>query len=119
MGGCRMTRRGGRWAGACWIGRSHIQAGRECDDAAAWVELTASAESTLIVVVSDGAGSAEFSRIGSRIVAREFCRAASSFIMKTDLAVNIDEGVAGEWIDNIRDRINQAAVRARSKPQAF
>jgi hypothetical protein len=119
MGGCRMTRRGWSWAGACSIGTSHVQAGLGCDDAAACVELTENADSTLIVVVSDGAGSAEFSRIGSRIVAREFCRAASSFILKADLAANINEGVAKEWIDNIRDRISQAAVRAGSKPQAF
>lgn len=114
-----MTQRGWSWAGACSIGTSHLRAGLGCDDAAACIELTTSADLTLIAVASDGAGSAELSRFGSRMVVREFCRAAASFVLNGGLAENVNESIAGEWIDNIRDRINQAAVRAGSRPQAF
>jgi hypothetical protein len=114
-----MTQRGWSWAGACSIGTSHLRAGVGCDDSAACVELTTQAGSTLIAVASDGAGSAELSRYGSRMVVRDFCRAAASFVLAGGVADDINESIAGEWVDNIRDRINQAAVRAETKPQVF
>jgi hypothetical protein len=93
--------------------------GAPCDDAAACFETQSANRETLVAVVSDGAGSASLSRFGSRIVTRSFCRSALRFAKLGGRPKDLDAGVAGEWLDEIRDRIEEASLRANVARRSF
>jgi hypothetical protein len=103
------------WIGASSTGTSHLASGLGCDDAGACVETFSENGSTLICVVSDGAGSAALSRIGSHIVVRCFCRSALKFARSGGRPKDLDREVALNWLDDIRDRIERAASREGSQ----
>lgn len=108
------------WLGACSTGTSHLRTGAGCDDAAACLELEGrDADPALVAVVSDGAGSAKLSRLGSHIVTTTFCRSAKAFLLNGGHAAAIDDDVAAEWLDDIRDRIGRRAHRLQENPKAF
>jgi hypothetical protein len=108
------------WIGACSTGTSHLQIGSGCDDSAACLEIPArSGGNVLIAVVSDGAGSASLSRLGSRIVTQEFCRSAIRYFRRGGHAADIDTEIAGNWLDDIRDSIDFRAKRLSASPKAF
>lgn len=107
------------WVGACSTGTSHLRAGVGCDDAGACIEVDTPLGASLVLVVSDGAGSAEFSRIGSRIVTRSFCESADLFLRSGGPASAITTEVANEWLDDIRDRLALAAQREGVPLKAF
>ncbi len=65
----------GRLTGARVRGKKHKHEGTNCDD---WFAAS-SFQDLLFIVVSDGAGSRKFSRIG----ARESCRAAAGYLAKS------------------------------------
>jgi hypothetical protein len=69
--------------------------------------------------VSDGAGSASLSRFGSRIVTRSFCRSALRFAQRGGRPKDLDSEVAGEWLDDIRDRIEEASLRESVPRRSF
>jgi hypothetical protein len=100
-----------RWIGASSTGTSHLGTGADCDDAGACIETQSSNGATLIAVVSDGAGSASLSRIGSHIVVRAFSRSALKFARQGKRPKDLDGEIASEWIDDIRDRIELASLR--------
>jgi hypothetical protein len=106
------------WAGASSTGTSHLKAGTGCDDAGACLELPLRNGPILIAVVSDGAGSARHSSIGARIVASSICRSALAFAGRGGRTSEIDGEIADAWLDDIRDRIEQAAQR-RSAPRRW
>lgn len=114
-----MSGRRWSWVGACSTGTSHIRAGKGCDDAGACIEFKTSLGSTLVIVVSDGAGSAAFSSIGSKIVTRAFCESAYRFLRNGGSAASIDYDVTDAWLDDIRDRLSIAARRENASPRAF
>lgn len=107
------------WIGASSIGSSHLKAGKACDDAAACIERSTANGTTLIAVVSDGAGSASLSRLGSRIVTSEFCRSALQFVRSGGRAQDVDEDVADDWLDAIRERIYQLGRHHGEPPRSF
>jgi hypothetical protein len=55
------------WVGAKSTGTSHLRVGLGCDDFGACVEVGGKTDTVLVIVASDGAGSARHSSIGSRI----------------------------------------------------
>ncbi|MER9411722.1 protein phosphatase 2C domain-containing protein [Mesorhizobium sp. M0589] len=114
-----MTLRRWSWVGACSTGTSHLRAGTGCDDAGACIEVDAPLGSSLILVVSDGAGSAEHSSVGSQIVTRTFCESVDLFLRSGGAAFEINTEVANEWIDDIRDRLAVAARRKGTSLKAF
>lgn len=108
------------WVGACSTGTSHLRTGAGCDDAAACLEIQArDGDPALIAVVSDGAGSAKLSRLGSHIVTSAFCRSVKTFLLNGGQAGLIDDNVAAEWLDDIRDRVDQRAHLLYESPKAF
>jgi serine/threonine protein phosphatase PrpC len=113
--------REGRWSwiGACAIGTSHLAIGTGCDDAGACLEIETPNGPTLIAVVSDGAGSASLSKIGSHIVTTGFCRSALSFSRKGGQPKDLNKEVASGWLDDLRDRIEQASLRENSPRRSF
>jgi hypothetical protein len=108
------------WVGACSAGTSHLRSGAGCDDSAACFEIRSTGgDPILVAVVSDGAGSAKLSRLGSLIVTSAFCRSAKAFFSNGGQASRIDEDVAAEWLDDIRDRIDRRALLLGQSPKVF
>jgi Protein phosphatase 2C len=107
------------WVGACSTGTSHLRAGTVCEDAGACIEIGTQLGPSLVLVVSDGAGSAEFSRLGSQIVTRTFCESVSLYLRNGGIPSAIDIDVANDWLDSIRDRLAIAAKRLDSSPKSF
>jgi hypothetical protein len=105
------------WVGACSIGSSHIRAGTRCQDNAACIELPAADDNVLLAIVSDGAGSAEFSSAGSQLVVACFARCAVSHFKAGRPFEEITEELIREWLDNIRDHIFRSAVLRATKPR--
>lgn len=97
------------WIGACSTGSSHVRAGTGCQDNASCMEFAVGDQSVLLAIVSDGAGSATFSSIGSRLVVECFARSAVSHLRKSGPPEEITEEVIRRWIDDVRDRIFRAA----------
>jgi Protein phosphatase 2C len=109
VGYCRVTKKDWIWAGSKRIGTSHIRSGTGCDDFGACVEVVGPSDRALIVVVSDGAGSAKYSSIGSRIVSRVCVANASRHIADGKPIIDISLEVVKDWLDEVRDRISLIA----------
>jgi hypothetical protein len=107
------------WVGASSTGTSHLASESGCDDAGACIETRTPSGPTLICAVSDGAGSASLSRIGSHITVRGFCRSALAFARAGRTPKNLDRSVVGDWLDDIRSRIEHASIRERSPRRSF
>lgn len=107
------------WVGARATGTSHAREEKECDDAGACREVWTPSGPALVAVASDGAGSAPLSRFGSAIVARSFCRSASAYLRAGSRVDDIDEAVARDWLDEMRDRIARRAQLGGQPARAF
>lgn len=95
-----------RWAAASVVGTSHVSAGTRKQDAFVVKQLT---PHDLLVIVSDGAGSASFGGQGASIVCRHLSRCCAEWFAVQSEAPT-DEVLRG-WIDEVRDRISLAAER--------
>lgn len=108
------------WVGACSTGTSHSRTGAGCDDSAACFEIRSTdGDPILVAVVSDGAGSAKLSRLGSHIVTSAFCRSARVYFNTGGHVSRINDDVAADWLDDIRDRIDRRANLLGQSPKAF
>jgi Protein phosphatase 2C len=105
------------WIGACAIGSSHVRTGAGCQDSASCLEVPFGTDSVLIAIVSDGAGSAEFSAVGSRIVVEYFARSAVAHLSKTHSSNDITAELVRDWLDDIRNRIYLAAEIRKTTPR--
>ncbi len=105
------------WIGACSTGSSHIRAGTGCQDNAACMELVVGAENFLLAIVSDGAGSAELSSIGSRLAVESFARCAVSHLRNRQSIDNITPSLVRDWMDDIRNRIFRSAELRATQPR--
>lgn len=105
------------WIGACSTGSSHIKAGTGCQDSACCVELVNGDHNALLVVVSDGAGTAEFASVGSRLVVEGFARRALSDLRAGLTFEKISSEQIRDWIDDIRERIFVSAMRREVSPR--
>jgi hypothetical protein len=105
------------WIGACSIGSSHIRAGTTCQDSASCIELAIRDEQALLAVVSDGAGSAEYSAIGSRLVVECFARCAIAHLRANQCVEIITKELVLDWLDNVRDHIFRSAEQRAIKPR--
>lgn len=114
-----MSREGWAWVGACSTGTSHIRAGTECQDYAVCLQFKSPRESTLIAVVSDGAGSAKYAASGSHFAVRYFASRARAYLQTGGTVQEITEEHIRDWLDDIRDRIRQVAKMKDSEPRHF
>jgi hypothetical protein len=115
MGRRRMIRQDWVWVGACATGSSHARTGTLCQDRAGCVQL--SERGTLIAVVSDGAGSAEFSAVGSRIVVNGFTRCALAYLKSGQVLSQISGETILTWLDDIRGELYLAAEKREVRPR--
>jgi Protein phosphatase 2C len=97
------------WVAAKSTGTSHIRSGIGCDDFAACVEVNTPNGSLLIPVVSDGAGSARYSSLGSRICCRVFVQNAVQFFSAGGTFDSLSSELIYGWLDEMRDRIGICA----------
>ena len=74
-------------------------------------------EQVLLVVVSDGAGSAQFSSVGSHLVVEGFSRCLLKHLRSERGVVRISEEIVREWLDNIRDQISHSADQHGTEPR--
>jgi Protein phosphatase 2C len=101
------------------VGTSHVKAGKGCDDFGACLETTGRNGPVLIAVASDGAGSAIHSAKGSRITTRAFVRSSFNYLATGQDLTDLSLDVVGDWIDDIRGRINAAALRVSVPRREF
>ena len=114
-----MTPQRWSWIGACSTGSSHISTGTSCQDAAACIEFSTIDGSALLAIVSDGAGSAEFGAVGSRLVVQCFSRNLREYWRQGQSADDLTEEVVRDWLDDIRDHITAAAQHRCATPRSF
>jgi len=81
------------------------------------MELAVGDESVLLAIVSDGAGSAEFSSIGSRLVVQSFARSAVLHLQRSEPTEEITKELVRRWIDDARDHIFRAAEIRTTTPR--
>lgn len=73
----------------------------------------------LIVVVSDGAGSAEHSAKGARLAIMRFIRCAAAFLAAGGKVASLTPQIVLTWLDDIRDRISSEAEKLECTPRDF
>jgi len=103
------------WASASRRGTSHVTAGTRCQDASRCI-VTGPADA-LVAVVSDGAGSAKFGAEGAWIVCRTVLEASREHFSRSAEMPTDEE--CGAWLDSIRDRIANAAIRKKEVSRQF
>ena len=108
-----------RWAGACSIGTSHVEAGGVCQDRAACRTMETPSGPVLVAVVSDGAGSARKAEAGATIVCTDLHRRIAGYFRGGGTLANINAECAAEWLDSVRDRIGVAASAASLRPRDY
>jgi hypothetical protein len=100
-----------RFASASVAGTSHIAKSIPCQDYhAVRVFRDTEDEPTLVIAVSDGAGSASRSSVGSSITCQTVLEQLEIYFEEGGAADNIDRRHAGYWLDAIREAIASDAA---------
>ena len=102
-----------RWASASKIGTAHQEANSELQDA---YVVTALPNNYHLLLVADGAGSAQYGKFGAWITCRRFSQNAREF-SKLDKLPNSED--ISDWVDAIRDEIAVYAERRKVKSREF
>jgi len=110
---------GWEWVSASATGTSHVRIKRGCDDAGACMFVVGRKESALVAVCSDGAGSAQRSFVGSRIIVRAFCRSVRSYLQGGGTLDCLSREIASDWLDDMRARIEVVARNVELTPRDF
>jgi hypothetical protein len=119
MGNGRMSSPSWGWIAAKATGTSHTRSGRGCDDFGGCAVVHCAEQNVLVLVVSDGAGSAEHSAMGSRLATIRFARCAFAFLKSGGNVSSLSQQTALDWLDDIRDRIAGAAEKIGASPRDF
>jgi hypothetical protein len=93
------------WLSASVIGSSHITAGMECQDNHLCKEIQTADGPVLIAVVSDGAGSATKSAVGSRLLCEVISDKTDEFFKENGKLEQINSRLIANWIQFFRDEI--------------
>lgn len=98
-----------RYAVASVTGTSHLRANVECQDASAINVITRADGNITVVAVSDGAGSAKRSAIGSGFAVSGIIEQASAWLSEKRVVSDISRDVICEWIKGVREQIAECA----------
>lgn len=99
-----------RFASASVTGTSHERSGAPCQDYhACRVFREAANEGTMVIVVSDGAGSAPKSQVGSAISCQTVLEQVELFLAEGGTIGSLCEALACEWLDGVRQAIAEEA----------
>ena len=96
-----------RWASASCIGTSHIKSDTRLQDAYFCRSIDAGNSNYIVLIISDGAGSAQCGGEGASIVCRSISKTVSDFIR--DNGCLPSESDIECFLDSARDRIYLAA----------
>jgi hypothetical protein len=107
------------WIRACSTGSWHLKTGAGCQDFAACIETTYGDTTALIAVVSDGAGSARSSAIGSRAVVDAMVRRLARTLRNAPPPPTITEKMAHAWLCETRKRISTLARNRHATTRDF
>jgi len=111
-----MTQTGWTWAVACRRGVSHEKANIRLQDAfKCFIARTPSRP--IVIVVSDGAGSAPFGGEGASLICRALTLCTRKYFSAID-ALPSDE-VLERWLQDVRALVNIAASRRNLEPRDF
>lgn len=98
------------WSGASVRGTSHAKTGDPKQDFAAVAEYTSSEGAVIVVVVSDGAGSASRSDVGSRLACHSAHALVKEHFDKNSPITTIDKALAERWLSTIRQKLAEKAL---------
>lgn len=109
-----------RYAFASVAGSSHEKNGVGCQDASACrIIQTGNGEAVLIAAVSDGAGSANFSGLGSALACDLFIDGVDDHFQCRRTPEELGEQFAREWVQQFQQAIARKAVCCQAKPRDF
>lgn len=97
-----------RIAGASVAGTSHERAGAQCQDSHL-TALIGENGSTLVLIASDGAGSASHSEIGSSLACSRLMEELKLAIYQGQAVADITKETALKWLDEVRIALQSAA----------
>lgn len=94
------------------LGTSHERLGEPCQDYAHGVVVAATSSPILVVVCSDGAGSASHAALGAKLACLDFVRLVSECLLDGLPLHKIDAQQELTWHDRVRSRLSlEASVR--------
>ena len=109
-----------RYAFASVIGASHTKSGLPCQDASdCQILMAPSGEAVLVAVVSDGAGSADRSHIGSRLACALFMGEMATLFESGGVVADVTEGFCKLWLTRFQHEIASRAEAEGVSPRAF
>lgn len=92
------------------LGPSHAADNSPCQDSFSIEVIAHAASQTLVACVSDGAGSAKYSDVGSDVVCRTVIECACAFLGAGGQIEQLDRQAVLRWCEEARSRILQEAV---------
>src|ERR1043166_1454296 len=98
-----------RIALASAIGTSHESTCSPCQDSAAVTIIDSNQGPVLLAAVSDGAGTAAHSDIGSSLSVHTFTALVKSFFDRGQTLADIDQDVARQWVRQTADQLASVA----------
>ncbi|MCX6024435.1 MAG: PP2C family serine/threonine-protein phosphatase [Chloroflexi bacterium] len=109
-----------RYALASAVGTSHTTSGTPCQDASVCEVLYIdSGEPILVAVVSDGAGSASHSEIGSRLACATLLEEISALLGSGGRTIDVTSEFAAAWLRGYQQHIQECAEQDGLKPRDF
>jgi hypothetical protein len=94
-----------RWIAASVKGTSHLTSGTECQDSHICGEIESDNGPILLAFVSDGAGSAKRSAIGSRLLCDLMMSEAQQYFIEQGQIDQLNVRVIANWIEQFRSEI--------------
>lgn len=108
-----------RIAAASVVGTSHLKTGQPCQDSSRAMLVDAGVNSALICAVSDGAGSAAHSEIGSQVAAATATLLIENYL-RTGQEINaIKRETALSWLAQIQSTLSSLASEANTASREF
>jgi hypothetical protein len=93
-------------------GTSHVQGGQPCQDSCAARQIEAADETVLVLACSDGAGSASFSEIGSRVACQTLVDLVAGEVRAAGKLDAVEPRRAMAWFDQVHRALGvQADLR--------
>lgn len=90
-------------------GTSHQRSGQPCQDSCAVQEVSLAKETVLVLTCSDGAGSAEFSEIGSRLACDTIVELVTAELRLGDQLPAISADRAAGWLRQVHEALGAEA----------
>lgn len=101
-------------------GVSHLQSGRPCQDASLCeVFIGPNDSSTLLAIVSDGAGSAARADFAASLACESFNLHVQTFLQGGNTLGRLDRGVVANWLMAIADELREIAAREQRPVRDF